>query len=263
MHKQSFTKSTLNRLGHYVYALVDPTDNSIFYVGKASGTDRGYNHLKASKSEHAKSMRIERIRAMGQSPVVEILRFGLLSAAAAHEVESAVIDSIGLENLTNAVRGHGAERGRLSASEAERLLGSRPVDVGRLKESFMLFFINQTFSPTLGEQQLYDSTRQFWFGVAKSIRAPREATAGLPVQLALAIVDSVVVRVYSIAAWFPAGTTLSTREWCGTPEDNRWEFVGNIIEKHRLLGRRLQREGLPIAANELGFGYINRPNDAS
>lgn len=254
-----FNKTTLSRLGHYVYALVDPRDGVIFYVGKASGTDRPSNHLKANKSERAKALRIESIRSDGYEPEVEILRFGLSSAEVAHDVESAVIDTIGLENLTNEIRGHGVLWGRLSAAEAERLLGSPPVDIDTLKESYMLFFLNQTYSPTLSDQDLYDSTRQFWYRVGERTRTPISATGSLPVKTALAVADSVVVRVYSIEAWFPAGSTFSSRQWHGTADDQRWEFVGNQLDNHCLLGLRLERHGKSLMANELGFGYINAP----
>lgn len=259
---QSFSKSTLGRLGHYVYALVDPRSNAIFYVGKASSTDRAFNHLKSKKSERSKAARIHEILAIGATPTVEVLRFGLPTSVAAHEVESAVIDAIGLENLTNVIRGHGTDRGRLSAQEAERLLGSAPIDVERVRERCMLFFLNKSYSPTLSDQALYDSARQFWYRVAADTRTPASDGSGLPVRTALAVVDSVVVRTYTIEAWFPAGTTFSSRKWTGSEEDQRWEFVGNQHEKHRLLGKRLERHGQPLAANELGYGYIGPRREA-
>jgi hypothetical protein len=71
---------------------------------------------------------------------------------------------------------------------------------------------------------------------------------------ALSVVDSVVVRAYTIEAWFPAGSTFSSR----TPSspDNRWEFVGQRIPEHPLIHRRLLKEGKPLPANQQGYGYI-------
>ncbi len=247
----NFSSTTRARLGHYVYALVDPTSKTIFYVGKASGNNRAFNHLAAKHDERKKQQRIRKIRAVGCEPSVEILRYALTSAAAAHEVEAAIIDSLGVENLTNEVRGHGVVRGRLTAKEAERLHGSKPVEINTIREPAILFFLKQTYSPTLSEQELYDCTRQFW-GVGAESRVP--TTSGLPYKVALAVADSVVVRAYSIAAWFQAGTTLSTRtckRGCKT-----WEFVGNLLPKHQLVGRRLTDGGKPLPANQVGFGYI-------
>ena len=118
----------------------------------------------------------------------------------------------------------------------------------------MLFFINQTYSPTKSEIQLYDCTRQFWYSVSPATRKPSE-TGNLPYPVALAIVESVVVRAYSVAAWFQAGTTFSTRA-CADPK-RLWEFVGQLIKEHPLVGKRLTKGGRALPANQLGFGYLN------
>jgi uncharacterized protein len=253
----NFSAMTKQHLGHYVYGLVDPINKAIFYVGKASANNRAFDHLKATEDEREKQMRIRQIRTAGLEPIVEILRYGLPSTEACFEVEAAIIDAIGLENLTNAVRGHGVERGRLSASEAERLHGSKPYRIEALTESYMMFFINKTYSPTKTEQQLYDSVRQFWYRVSAQTRTPNAASSELPYSVALGVVDSVIVRVYSIAAWFPAGTTFSSREYVTSPVEERWEFVGNLLSEHVLLGRRLTKDGKDLVANQQGFGYIN------
>lgn len=249
-----FSATTTKHLGHYVYALVDPRDESIFYVGKASANNRAFNHLRIVAGEEEKDMRIREIRAAGSEPNVEVLRYGLDSAQASFEVEAAVIDALGLENLTNKVRGHGIDRGRQKSSEVERLHGSKPVATESISELIMLFFINQTYSPTKTEHELYDCVRQFWSSVSLKTRTPQES-GNLPFPVALAVVESVVVRAYSVIAWFPAGSTMSSR--ISDSPDNRWEFVGQILHDHKLVGRRLTKNWLDLPANQLGYGYIN------
>jgi hypothetical protein len=63
-----------------------------------------------------------------------------------------------------------------------------------------------------------------------------------------------VVRAYTIEAWFRAGSTFSSR----TPSslDNRWEFVGQRQPDHPLIHRRLLKDGEPLPANQIGYGYI-------
>lgn len=253
---KSFSKSTLENLKYYVYGLVDPRDGSIFYVGKASSNNRAFDHLKPFAGESSKRQRIEEIRRdtslADPEPRVEILRYGLESEAAAFEVEAALIDALGLENLTNMQRGHGIERGRLRAEEVETIYGSAPIRASTISEPVMLFFVQNTYSPTLGEDELYDSVRQFWHQVSERTRTE------LTHRTALAIVDSVVVRVYSIAAWFPAGTTYSSR-WDGNGGNDRWEFVGQILTDHPLLGKRLLDDnGEPIRATQKGYTYLPR-----
>jgi len=245
-----FSSRTKEKLGFYVYALVDPRNNEIFYVGKASANNRAFDHLKSNNRESNKQTRINEIRNSGYEPKVEILRYGLDTENIAFEVEAAVIDSIGLENLTNNVRGHGIENGRILASEVERLHGSQPVNINQLKEPGMLFFIHKTYSPTLSEQEIYDCTRQFWFNVSKLKRSDTM------LKTAFAVVDSVIIRTYTMEAWFPAGSTFSTRTT--EDKDRRWEFVGNVIN-HELTGKMLvNNDGSSIIANQQGFTYLPR-----
>lgn len=246
-----FSKSTKERLGFYVYGLVDPRDQKIFYVGKASANDRAFDHLQISEAESKKQKKIFEIRDSNSEPVVEILRYGLASEMIAFEVEAAIIDAIGLENLTNEVRGHGIERGRLLATEVERLHGSKPVLVSSITERYMLFFIHKTYSPTLSEQQLYDSIRQFWYEISEQERSQITHPIGL------GIVEGIVIRAYSIVAWHPAGTTFSSRTFSGA--DNKWEFIGQNLRDHPLVGRMLvEDDGTPLSAKQRGYSYLPR-----
>jgi hypothetical protein len=246
-----FSKLAKESLKFYVYGLLDPTDNSIFYVGKASANNRAFDHFKPHGDESKKLLRINDIKSSGKEVKVEILRYGLDSEKTAFEIEAAIIDAIGIENLTNEIRGHGILRGRRDVKEIERLHGSLPIKVSTISEKCMLFFIQNTYSSTLTEPEIYDCTRQFWQGVSKYNRD------NLDTKIALAIVEGVVVRVYSIAAWFSAGTTMSSRKF-GDAND-KWEFVGQIQNEHPLLGRLLVNDDLePISSIQKGYSYLPR-----
>jgi uncharacterized protein len=246
-----FSKATKEQLKHYVYGLIDPQDNKIFYVGKASSNNRAYDHLKADSSSTKKSKIITSIRQEGNEPIVEILRYGLATEDIAFEVEAAIIDALGLENLANEVRGHGIQRGRIHADDVERLHGSKPIQMSDIDDKYMLFYIKNSYSPTLSEQELYDTTRYCWHDVAEHKRH------SLEYNIALAIVDGVVVRAYSIAGWFPANTTCSSKG-IKKFETNKWEFVGQILTEHPLLGKMLVTdEGDAIPSQRKGYSYIN------
>lgn len=256
---KGFSKLTQKALGYYVYGLVDPYTGKIFYVGKASANNRAFDHLKSSSKETKKLKTISDIRKKGKEPKVEILRFGLKDEASAFEVEAAIIDAIGLENLTNEVRGHGIEHGRLTLDEVERLYGSEPVNIEDITERYMTFFLARSYSTSMTEIELYDATRQAWYGVSKQNRTKGKNNK-LPYDIALAIYDSVVVRVYSIEDWYEAGKTFTTNESIRCrPEDfeGRWEFVGRLLENHSLLGKKLLENGNPLQATQLGYSYIN------
>ena len=93
-------RQVAERLGNYVYVLVDPRDSMPFYVGKGIGArmlQHGIDaaHLSAPEDEesaHAsrKITCIRSIRFAGFEPVVWVLRYGLSTEYTA--VEAAVID---------------------------------------------------------------------------------------------------------------------------------------------------------------------------
>lgn len=250
-----FNKQITQALGYYVYALIDPFNKKIFYVGKASGNNRAFDHFKASKNESDKTNRIKEIRLKGQEPIVEILRYGMKTEKSVLEVEAAIIDVLGVENITNKIRGHGIEKGRLSLEEIRRLYGKKPIKINSINEKCIMFFINRTYSTELSEIQIYDATRQYWYNVAKTKRM-KMSDGNLSHKIALSIYDSVVIRVYSIIEWYDAGTTLSTREEYF--EKKRFEFVGNLLKNHYLLGKKLiNANGTDIRATRQGYRYIN------
>ncbi len=248
-----FSQQTRDHLKNYVYGLVDPRDQRIFYVGKASANNRAFDHLNSLPEETEKSRIIEEIRSANMKPEIDILRYGIRTQEECFNVEAAIIDAIGLEKLANRVRGHGVARGRASAIDLERRYGSKPVEVDAAAGPCILFFIDQTYSTTMSEIEVYDCTRQFWHKIGASTRT-RLANGALPYRVGLAVADGVAVRAYSIAEWLPAGTTQSTRAFSGMP--NRWEFVGRSMPAHPWLGHRLVRGSAPVRRNQQGYTYI-------
>ena len=120
----------VERIGpYYVYVLVDPRDDSIFYVGKGTG-QRLLAHgdealLRTGPGGRSgKVARIREIHDVGLEPRIDVIRHGLDEEQAFH-VEGALID--GFDGLTNVVRGHGTAQGRLSLDELKRRYGATRV----------------------------------------------------------------------------------------------------------------------------------------
>lgn len=92
---------------YYVYKLIDPRDKTVFYVGKGQ-KDRMYHHEKEA---------IKGIYSRKCKKIREILQSGLCieyeidsrysDESKAYSREKDLIQSIGLENLTNVVAGGG------------------------------------------------------------------------------------------------------------------------------------------------------------
>lgn len=121
------------RIGpYYVYVLVDPRDDSIFYVGKGTGQRllaHGFEaQLKADPGPRSgKVARIREIRSAGHEPRIDVVRHGL-DESEALMIEAALIDCVG--QLTNRVAGHGAAAGRTSLGELVSQYGATEVDPG-------------------------------------------------------------------------------------------------------------------------------------
>jgi len=248
--KFKFSQEAKEKLGHYVYALVDPRDKEIFYVGKASGNDRAFDHFKPSKEGSSKTQLINEIFDLGLEPRVDIVRHGLETAEIAHEVESALIDCLDPKKLTNQVRGHHVVRGRRNAQEFIRMIGRKPVYVSEVDEPCILVCVTKSFSLDLSEQELYDSIRQSW-------RVGRNVRESLTPNTVLGVRDGVVIAAYRVAAWFNTGTTVSTRELSYNPD--KFEFVGSKLDDHKLVGKLLVDDHGEPLQNFLNLRYIGMP----
>lgn len=55
--EKSFKQSVIEGLRYYVYVLVDPRDNRIFYVGKGTG-NRVYQHAQAALVDDCQSLKL-------------------------------------------------------------------------------------------------------------------------------------------------------------------------------------------------------------
>jgi hypothetical protein len=96
--------STISTRWHYVYALIDPTNSEIFYIGKGKDLrwqKHGIEGLKNSK----KWMLINKIRNAGQEYRAIYLADGLTHTMAL-AIERDCIRSIGLKHLTNLSKGN-------------------------------------------------------------------------------------------------------------------------------------------------------------
>ncbi len=200
-----FSQAVCERIGYYVYILKDPRDGKIFYVGKGQG-NRIFQHLRCALESSTENDKYNLIRLIfNDSKSVEhfILRHGLEEKLAL-EIESAVIDLFGIENLTNTVKGHDTwERGLKTVDEVLQYYDANAIT---FVEPCIIININRLYTRSMTAQQLYDATRASWIVGTKRDRA----------KYAIASFRGLVREVYEIEKWQPNG--------------GRWEFVGKIAE---------------------------------
>ena len=175
------------------------------------------------KSEKEKTKWIKELDDAGLSPQIDILSRELTEEQA-FLVERSVIDALGVESLTNAVRGQGTEQGRESLREIIIREAAEEVDI---QHPALLFRLNKSFRKNMREEEIYEITRGFWV-----IGAERRQKA----QYAFGVFEGIVRGVFSIYAWHKG---LST-EYKFRPDKKdkkdklrweknklRWEFTSN------------------------------------
>jgi hypothetical protein len=221
MHEtDELSQNLIQRLRYYVYIYINPFDNKIFYVGKGTG-DRALSHLYDEK-ESAKTAKIREIIELGETPRIEFLRYGLDEKTALN-VEAAVIDAIGIENLTNEKHGPDTEHGRMDLEFLRAI--ADPIEA-KIDERVVLIRVHQLFRYGMSDQELYDATRGIWE------MADRKNDA----DYAFSVFMGIVMDVYKIKSWHLAGTT---------PYPTRPNMIRDNIAPERLGFWEFIREPVP------------------
>jgi Uncharacterized protein conserved in bacteria len=212
----SIPPEVAQHLGYYVYLYVDPRTEQVFYVGKGQG-QRVLSHLSA-EGESRKAQILAELRQAQLSPRLDILAHGLPDEATAYRIEAAAIDLLGLDSLSNLVRGWQSVRsGRRSLEELVTYYAAPPAVI---TDPVMLIRSNRLYWHGMPAQELYEATRGVW-KVAKWRQQE--------VKYALAVFEGVVREVYTIESWHPAGQTpYQTRLAEAVNDPQRWEFVGHV-----------------------------------
>jgi len=167
---KNFSQSTQVGLKHYVYALVNPIDDKIFYIGKGCG-NRAFDHAKAAITSVNPSEKLKLIQDIinkGKDVEVLILRHGLKSEAEAFMVESVLIDILTNPEtkkrcinakMKNVQSGHYMRvYGIHTAVDLEAQYGNKPL--GTVKEKLIVININKTYNDP--NVSIYDATRKSW-----------------------------------------------------------------------------------------------------
>jgi hypothetical protein len=211
----AFLPGVTEQLGYYVYALIDPRDNRIFYVGKGTG-DRVYQHARYAKKVGPESRAelklglIQEIHRAGLDVRVELIRHRL-SEETAFEVEAAVLDTLelaGLE-LTNLVAGQGIARAWRPLADIVAGYAATPIEIAH-EHRVLLIRVSREYRHGITSEELYDKTRQWW-----KVNPHRQP------DYAFSVFDGIVRAVYRIEEWEP----VLPEEQVGRMK-GRWRFDG-------------------------------------
>ncbi len=202
-----FNQSVIEQLKFYVYFLRDPRNGQVFYVGKGK-ENRIFNHVECDLKTERISDKIKIIKDIASAGYkVEhfILRHGL-DESSAFEIEAALIDFIGISNLSNLQSGHHSfDFGIKTTDEIKAIYNSSELETD---EPLLLININKLYNRDMTESELYEATRKYW------VVGSRRNSA----KYAIATYRGLTREVYKINSWSSIETNGKIR----------WEFKGHL-----------------------------------
>lgn len=225
-----FSQKTSEELNYYVYVLVDPCDNKIFYVGK--GIDnRIFAHVNDALLEINASDKLDIIREIkkrenGDNKVkYYLIRHGL-SEKEAFLIESVMIDFLSyseffpIRQISNIQAGHHQWfKGIKTVEELELLYACEPLLLEDVKHNLMSININKTYNINNDyHPNIYEATRKSWKVSENRLQQ---------IDYVLSEYRGIVRAIFRPTKWIPQG--------------NRWMFEGEEINDKEITDRYLNK----------------------
>ncbi len=218
---EQFTQKTQEELKSYVYALIDPRDNKIFYIGKGK-TNRVFSHINEAIINPRETEKLETIRAIknnNQKVKHFIIRHGLKETEAIL-IESVLIDFLTFKDfaeiakIANIASGHYSfNQGIKTVEECEILYNCEQLKKENINHKILVININKTFDnkrnrknddPVYKRPNIYEATRGWW--VLNNNRAKKA-------EYVLAEYGGVIRAIFKPEKWLQATEDRGRKRW--------------------------------------------------
>lgn len=193
-----FSSEVCDKLGYYVYGLIDPRNGRYFYIDKGQG-NRIFQHIKGIKDVDdidedeidGQIMTIRDIHNAGLEVIHIIIRHGLRDNQEALNIESMLIDFIGLHNLDNKVGGINQDKGINNAQILQKRYTTTEFIENKNTPPFIIIKIRQNFIDERGSH--YEACRSAWRVRLASIQSYKYV---------LCVVNGIVEKVFEVEQWY-------------------------------------------------------------
>lgn len=216
-----FPSEVIEKIGFYVYRLIDPRDGSTFYVGKGKGNrvfahiagEENYDSGKYNLDAIDDKMNVIREIKRKNLEVIHVIHRHGMDERTAEVVEAALIDAY--PGLSNDQTGKGnSEVGVMNVKE---LIEKYKADEVVFKHRCLIISVNQSSR----NMNLLDATRFAWkVNLGKAKRA----------ELVLAVIKGIVRGVYRPKEWLAA--TIENFPQFNDEIPERYAFNGEEVEEN-------------------------------
>jgi len=208
-----FSDAVSQRLGYYVYRLIDPRKGETFYIGKGKG-NRVFAHargkLGVATDSDALSNKLRRIREIYRDgfEVIHVIHRHGMDEQTALEVEAALIDAY--PEASNLISGQGSDE--FGLMHAKQIIERYEATEVTFHHSAILINVNKT----VAEKGSYEAARYAWK------LDPKKAEQA---EIILAVDRGLILDVFIAENWLEATSANFpglAKDWTG----RRWGFVG-------------------------------------
>ena len=210
-----FDNITTTKLGYYVYALLNPINSKVFYIGKGNN-NRVFAHVQEildfkREINSIKKTEIKEILNQGKQIEHYIIRHGLTEKEA-YLIESTLIDynNTLIHKLTNEVNGHHSAFYGIKTTD-ELIRQYNAPDLESITDAVVIININKKYKDTKNKAtSVYQATKEAWV-ISESKRKE--------VKYALAEFQGIIISAFEISHWYSIETNNNSN-------NNRWGFEG-------------------------------------
>lgn len=165
LDQRSFGAIQKEKLGNYIYALIDPRDRKMFYVGKGVG-DRMFEHFKEAEDCHKNnkiaSSKIIRILDIWNND--EDVEWAIIchsvDKSRIFEIESAVYNAVSVSQNGSLLNSSVTPHSSLLNKDDVKALAAKPINPEVAYKTVFVFPIQNALEKGGGE---YEATRRAWY----------------------------------------------------------------------------------------------------